>query len=160
MEPFLDVVARIPRVRSRLALDCASPPEDGVDWSVVSDAVLGSFSELEHDLRSREPAIEYKRGKTRGGVVELFAYCKVWLPSRMNAEAIVVGVTIQRNGQALLLSADVSGEESGRIYLREEPRSVEPQRTSVLANAAVELAEHLARSADDINDAVHRSAEV
>ena len=157
MDPFFEVVRRTPFVRPRLELDLAPNP---VDWEGVRRAIVDALNQLAEDVQAREPAVAIKPGTTHGGVIELFVFSSFALPTRADAEAIIAGVTIQRNGARFLLTADVCGEDSGRIYATEEPLNLNGELTPALVRAAGALAARLSREADRVLDAVRNSQEV
>lgn len=160
MEPFFEPVRRTPLVRPRLELAVAPKPNGPVDWDEVRQAIGDALSQLAEDVVTREPSVVVKPGTTRGGVIELFVFCSFALPMRANAEAIVVGVTIQRNARGFLLTADVCGEESGRVYAKEGPLVIGGEPAGGLVEAAGALAARLIRNADVVLDAVRNSLEV
>ena len=160
MEPFFEPVRRTSLVRPRLELAVAPKGDEQVDWAEVQRAIQDTFRDLAGDVRVRVPSIAVKDGTARGGVVELFVFSSFMLPSRPSAEAIVVGVTFTGEERGLLITADVCGEESGCVYAREQPRSVDAKATQALARAASELAARVSRGVDVIVDAIRSSIEV
>jgi hypothetical protein len=81
--------------------------------------------------------------------VKVFSYCTFRLPS--NDEAIVVGVTVAAVDGGFLLTADVCGEDSGRIFLQEPSQHLGAEEGSrELAEVAGNLAARLTRRVDEI----------
>jgi hypothetical protein len=160
MDLFYSPVRRTALVRSRLEVDVPSRTDESVDWDEVTRAILDTLQQLQSDVHARDATVVTKQGTTRGGVIELFAYCSFELPSSTDVEPVVAGVTIQRDRpDRLSLSGDVCGDESGRIYAREDPVTVDQRGTESLTRAAERLAAHVARRVDEVLAAVRSSTE-
>jgi hypothetical protein len=155
---FYSPVRRTPFVRSRLEVDVPAEPRAVTDWSDVTGAVLETLEQLEKDVRARRPEVRAKCGTTRGGVIELFAYCSFELPGAEGAEPLVAGVTVQRHGPGRLsVSADLCGDESGHVYLEEGSSTLDSEDREGLVHVAEGLAARLARRADEVVAAIARS---
>jgi hypothetical protein len=120
-----------------------------VAWPEVEGAARSALIQLEADIKGRLPSVRASLGTASGGAVRVFSYCAFSFPS--NDEAIVVGVTVAAVDEGFLLTADVCGEDSGRILLQEPPQHLDTEEGSrELAEVAGNLAARLTRRVDEI----------
>lgn len=150
VERYYSPVARLSYVRPRLELAPSAAEErtQGIVWSEVEDAARSALRQLETDVESRQPNVRASIGAVSGGAVKVFSYCALSLPSRH--EALVVGITLAAVENGFLLTADVTGEDSGQVFLQETPRSLQTKESRLVAEAVGNLATRLTRRVDEI----------
>jgi hypothetical protein len=158
MSLSFDAVRRTPFVRLRLEVDGPQRSKPS-SWEALGKAIEDPLRQLAEDLRSREPSVLAKCGEARGGVIERFVFLSLSVPTRPNSEAVVVGVTIERSDVGFRVTADICGDESGRIYAQEPTLELAHPTTSLIADAGA-LAARICRDPDLVLEAIRSSPEV
>lgn len=147
---YVAPVARTAYVRPRLQLAGTSDTNSALhpNWLAIEAAARSAWMQLRADILNRVPNAEITLGKSSGGAVEMFSYCRLSLPSR--DESIVVGVTVYMVEDDYHVTADLCGEDSGVLLLKQDDQVLENERSNELSDAVANVAARLARRVDEI----------
>ena len=86
-----------------------------IDWDEVHRAVQAALEALSERVRRCEPAVRCRPGRTSGGSFPLFSYRTFDRPG--DEDRVIVGITVQDQGERFRIVGEISGEESGLIFV-------------------------------------------
>ncbi len=131
---------------SRLAWVDISDLSDNWDMLTVRIPKIANeiLSTLDSAVLKSHPSMTARSGKTLLRNQLLFVYT-TYSDGTADSNAIVVGVTIERNAPHVIIHGDITNEESGKVYFELNPRSFAGSDEQILMRvkkAAEELVSH------------------
>jgi hypothetical protein len=127
-----------------------------VDWEIVNRSIQVVLSAFAADVQARWPYIKPRLDQTLTHLL-LFSYCAFEVPSAPRIDPVIAGIDFARSqsGRGIVIRADLSGEESGEVWLELPPREVAEVQDAICA-AGEELARQLSTRAEEIHTALHK----
>ena len=127
------------------------PPK--VDWETINSSVQDVLQELAAEVQRRRPEIQPRFGRTLTHLL-LFSYCAFETPSASPIDPVIAGIDFRsQKRKAIVVRADLSGEESGKIWVELPEREV-PEEQEAIRTAGVELARQLVARIDEVHAAL------
>lgn len=127
-----------------------------IDWEEIHRSVQTGLRRLARAVMRSRPEVRSYFGRTITHLL-LFSYCTFEVPSLPELDSIVAGVDFSASpeGGTIVVHADLSGEESGVVWLNLPPVKV-PAKKELLRRAGETLAQQLAEHASDVDDVFQR----
>jgi hypothetical protein len=117
-----------------------------IGWDDIHDAIQRELSVLSDAVAVQVPNVECRSGRTAGRSFPLFSYRTFRFADDPEFDPIVAGVNFADRGTQILISGDISGEESGEVFYSDEhcERVVERATLPTLLREGSKIARNLA----------------
>jgi hypothetical protein len=129
---------------------------ESVDWDAVHEAVQDILSKLAEHLLAAVPGAKWKAGRAGDPRFPLFSYQVYYHLDGDDYDPIVVGVDFAREGFAVRVSGDISGDETGHIYFDEDCEQTVAARTKSVIDGASRIARRLASQHETVLHAIRQ----
>ncbi len=120
-----------------------------IDWQAIHESIQVIFLSFAEVVQAECPCVRSRTGKTQTARFPLFSYRTFDIPSQPDLDPVVAGVNFKpdASGRDITVTADLCGEESGRIWL-ELPEQIVSAAQDSLRAAAETFARKLSEQKD------------
>ncbi len=138
--------------------DAKATDGTNVDWEEINRSVQVQLRRLAQGVRRIRPEIRSRHERTITHLL-LFSYCAFEMPSCPVFDDVVAGIDFSGSstGKAVIVRADLSGEETGVIWLTLTPQEV-PLDQEQLRAAGQGMARQLAARVSEVVAAFERQS--